>query len=198
MRSLLTTTVTLAVAALAAAEASAAQPLTLGLHNAKARSYIYERPGVAFVGTISVSDLFDVTRLSPSGRFAQGYAWADRSRKVWIPSKALSTSAAKPPRGSTEVAGPAGSHVFRPAADLECRSTNFITVGVRGARRARVSVLRGGKVVARSRTLRGPGLAADQVRVPCDGKAVVRYTVGSRSRDFGVVVGEDTIARQNG
>lgn len=193
MRPLLTATATaLALGALGTAEAPAATPLTLGVHNVTEPSYFYGRPGVAFQGTLYASDLFDVTRVSPTGRWAQGYAWGERSRKVWVATAVLSRRAPRAPRGTTEVAGPAGSRVFRPTAELECQGTNFLTVGVRlrGARSARVSVLRAGKVVARSRALAGAGLLADQVRVPCDGAARVRYTVDGRSRDFAVVVGK--------
>jgi len=195
MRSLLASAATaLAVGALSPAEAPAATALNLGLHNANEQSYFFERPGVRFSGTLFASDLFDVTRVSRTGAWAQGYAWGERSRKVWVASSVLSRKPPRAPRGLTEVPGPAGSRVFRPAAELRCQETNFVTVGVRlrGARSARVSVLRGGRVVERSRTLAGAGLVADQVRVPCDGAARLRYTVDGRSRDFKVIVGKST------
>lgn len=187
---LFTTATLLSIGALGAAEASAAPTVARGLHNLTAKAYIYERPAAGFVGGLSVTDLFDVTRISRTGRWAQGYAHGDRSRIVWVETSVLSRKPPQAPRELTEVAGPAGSRVFRPAAALECRDTNVPTVGVRlrGARRARVSVLRGGKVVERSRTLVGPGLAVDQVRIPCDGKAILRYTVDGRSKDFAVTV----------
>ncbi len=189
---LLALTTAVSVGAVGAGEAPASTPLHLGLHNANERSYVYEQPGVAFRGTIFLGDLFDVTRISRTGRWAQGYAWGKRSHKVWIPSSVLSRKPPKAPRGMTEVRGPAGSRVFRPAADLECQGSNFVTVGVRlrGAPSGRVSILRDGKVVARSRKLVGTGLVADQVRVPCDGAARLLYTVDGRSRDFKVVVGK--------
>lgn len=53
MRSLLVATAgALSVGAVLAAAAPAATPLDLGLHNADEQSYFYERPGVAFLGTL--------------------------------------------------------------------------------------------------------------------------------------------------
>lgn len=178
------------VSVVGGAEGAAAVRMPLGLHNARIDANFFVVPAKLYSGWLQRTELFEVVRLSASGKYALGHPWGERRRWGWISASALDPSAPRAPEGTTEVAGPSGSRIFEPARDLTCRDTNFLTVGVRlrGGRSGRVDVVRGGHVVERSRVLRGTGLVADQIRVPCDGDARVRYTVDGRSRSFSVRV----------
>jgi hypothetical protein len=61
-----------------------------GRHSVTKKStYVYERAGVGFSGTMFEGNTFDVKRLSPSGRWAYGKAFGHVNRHVWIDARDL-------------------------------------------------------------------------------------------------------------
>ena len=76
------------LAAPAIAGATATEP---GRHHVNVDStYVYERAGVGFTGTLFEGETFKVKRLSPSGKHAYGMAYGHVNRHVWIKASALS------------------------------------------------------------------------------------------------------------
>ena len=53
-------------------------------------TYVYERAGVLFTGTMFKKETFKVERLSPSGKWAYGMAYGHVNRHAWISAAALS------------------------------------------------------------------------------------------------------------
>ena len=84
------TAATVALSGLAPAAA-----LAKASHPGKARvavesTYVYERAGVRFTGTMFKGNTFKVERLSPSGKWAYGMAYGHVNRHAWIAAAALS------------------------------------------------------------------------------------------------------------
>jgi hypothetical protein len=52
-------------------------------------TYVYERAGGGFSGTLFEGETFKVKRLSPSGKYAYGMAYGHVNRHVWIKASAL-------------------------------------------------------------------------------------------------------------
>ena len=68
----------------------AAKATRAGRHTVtKTSTYVYERAGVGFSGTMFERNTFDVKRLSPSGKWAYGKAFGHVNRHVWIDATAL-------------------------------------------------------------------------------------------------------------
>ena len=82
-----------ATATLAAAGAPAVAGATAtdtGRHKVIVDStYVYERAGSGFSGTLFKGQTFKVKRLSPSGKHAYGMAYGRVNRHVWIKASAL-------------------------------------------------------------------------------------------------------------
>ncbi|MEP6953829.1 MAG: hypothetical protein ABI950_07205 [Solirubrobacteraceae bacterium] len=58
-------------------------------HVAVKSTYVYERAGVLFTGTMFKGNTFKVERLSPSGRWAYGMAYGHVNRHAWISAAVL-------------------------------------------------------------------------------------------------------------
>jgi hypothetical protein len=71
------------------AKASAAKATGLGKHRVTKRNYVYVQAGKLFSGTMFKGETFDVKRLSPSGKWAYGFAYGHVNRKVWIDASVL-------------------------------------------------------------------------------------------------------------
>jgi hypothetical protein len=52
-------------------------------------TYVYEKAGVLFTGTMFKRETFKVERLSPSGKWAYGMAYGHVNRHAWISAAAL-------------------------------------------------------------------------------------------------------------
>jgi hypothetical protein len=91
-RTLSTLGVTAALAAtgVAAPAVAGATATETGRHRVIVDStYVYERAGVGFSGTMFNGETFKVKRLSPSGKLAYGLAYGKVNRHVWIKASAL-------------------------------------------------------------------------------------------------------------
>ena len=86
----LATTAAVALSGLAPATglAKATHPGKFGV--AAKSTYVYERAGIRFTGTMFKGETFKVERLSPSGKWAYGMAYGHVNRHAWISAAALS------------------------------------------------------------------------------------------------------------